>query len=293
MEKAVVLVSIGSYGYGYMAHNLAYSIKEHSPELHVHLVCDKHSMSAIDRSVWPFDSVNTIPDEDTHTNGKIDPCKIKTHIYDLLPAKHNLYLDVDALALRDIQPFFDSCISDERFYLTEVNGKGTQADTKINYNIWAANEDIADFFKLDPDQEIVAIQSSWCYIQKGRDSKKFFKAVESNFARGFPMAKLTQRWGATIPDELLFSGTLSKMNIDPSFKQKPIFFGHKGARHTPAGKVKEQFPILAIYGTGSGNTTTLPKYWDLYDKELMIMKRKNNDRHIYKGSIIKKFKYAG
>ena len=265
--KGIVLIAFGKRGYAFAAHNMALSIKYHSPKVKVSVICDdlvKKNLTA----KHLFDQVIDLPKEFVVKN---DPAQIKTHIYKLLPYTENLYLDVDGVVLKDIQPMIDELSEKEGYYLTDVRGYGGR-DEKIDYSIWASNDDIWDFFSLKNDSKLPAIQSSYCYIKKSTEAGKFFKLIEKFYKKGFPLSKLKMRWGGTLPDELLFSGTCAKVGINPQGGLK-IFFGWKHVDLTKE-QIKEKYYINSLYGNGVGNTLVKSQYVRWYDDLMNLYSKK-------------------
>jgi hypothetical protein len=292
--KGILLVAFGSKGYAYFAHNLAYSIKHNNSSVRVHLLhdgCIKYLQS--DR-LDCFDTTSLIEADDLYTDGRLDPGKLKTRLYDYLPYDNTLYLDVDAVALTDLSPVLDAMASDGRYYITSVQGKGKQ-DEVIPYSYWASNADIIKFFGLKAEDEIVAIQSSWAFMKK-TGGKKFFTDVKKYYDKGFPKDKLQVTWGGLMPDELIYSGCISKHGIDASGFDELMYFGHK-SNAIPTSEVKSNYKILSLYGqaTGGHRMTSL-KYWEFYDITMRKYSRTpgqiRNREHIYKGGILAKYKHA-
>ncbi len=286
---AIVLFSFGKQGYGFAAYNLATSIRSFS-NIPIILFTDGNSTSSLsDYSV--FTKVIRMPREITTTNDKIDPAKVKVNVYHLiedLPYDEFLYLDVDALCLKKIDDMFES-FQKGGFYQTDVVGRGSFGD-KINYAIWAKQSDIWPFFDLKKEDVYPAIQSSYAYIRKGPEAKKFFNTVKSYFEKGFPVNKILMRWGGTIPDELIFSGTCAKMGISPDSPIRPIFFGWKYVKASYS-ELQEKYYLLSIYGNGTAKTLTKLRYWEWYDRLGNKLARKQG-RPFYKSVYIKRDKHA-
>lgn len=295
-DKGIVLISVGAKGYPYMAFNLAYSLKHHCPNIPIHLIADQsYEYLPLDRR-FVFDSVSPVDYDDYHTHGTMDPGKLKVRIYKYLPFKHNLYMDVDALCLQSPERPFEMMVKDERWYITNEMGRGSQ-DEKINYSEWASNETIARYFKLKKTQQIIAIQSSWAYIEKCRDAQKFFKQAEKEFEK-FPIEQLQTKWGKSLPDELIFSGLASKNDMNVDGLKNLMFFGASTTTETMS-EIRRDYYIMSLYGNGTGRTMTPLRYWEHYDTLLFKWTREHRDagdilatNHVYKGGIVKQYKYA-
>lgn len=288
MTIGVVLFAFGPRGYHFAAYNLAMSLKIVSPNVRIALFHNGKGFGQIP-DIRVFDRIHTLPDDVVYSKGKIDPAKVKTHIYDYLPYDENLYLDVDACALQPIEPLLAHLRKQKGFYLTDVVGRGRKGD-KINYAIWSDHNTIWDFFKLKPDAIYPAIQSSFAYIRKCDKAEKFFAKVKSFYAKDFPLKKIAMRWGGTIPDELIFSGTCANMGIMPSAGISPIFFGWqlKGDTFT---QIQSKFYFTAVYGNGQGKTLTKLKYLEWYDK-LMQGYSRQSGKHFFRHHYIMTDKHA-
>jgi len=266
MSVGVVLFAFGRRGYHFAAYNLALSLKLHSPNVKIALFWHGKGFEQIpDPTV--FDIIKQLPDEVVFDRSRqIDPAKVKTSIYQFLPFDHNLYLDVDACALQPIEPLLEHLKKQKGFYLTDVVGRGVKGE-QINYAIWAEHDEIWDFFNLKANSIYPAIQSSYAYIKKSKPAEKFFAKVKEFYEKGFDIKKIAMRWGGTIPDELLFSGTCANMNIMPAGNISPIFFGWKMDARTYT-QLEEAYYFTAIYGNGKGNTLTKRRYLEWYDKKM-------------------------
>jgi len=287
----IVLLAFGKPSYGFAAYNLAVSLKNFNHEVPIALFYEKKTVGQLtDFSV--FDTAIELKQDQVYNKGKLDPAKVKVHIYDLveqLPGKDFLYLDVDALAFKDIMPLFELLKKKKGYYLTDVVGQGKKADV-INYSIWAPNDFIWEWFELNSKSVYPAIQSSYAYIKKCKAAEKFFEKVKEYYFKGFPIERQTMRWGGTIADELLFSGTCAKVNLIPDSGVSPIFFGWKYDPRSPT-TLAEDYYLLAIYGNGKGRTLTKKQYWDLYDK-LGSQYAKKMGRPFFKNLHIKTNKHA-
>lgn len=286
------MLVFGKRGYSFAAFNLAVSLKHYNPEIKIAVAHDsgfKNHLMPGDLSI--FDHLIEIPDDlIRNEKGKIDPGKIKCSMYEWAPFDENLYLDVDAIAVQDIQPLIDQLSAKEGYYFTDVLGMGKK-DDKINYSIWANNEDIWEFFNLTEESNLVAIQSSFCYFKKNDEAKEFFDAVKANFERGFPKDKALL-WGGTIPDELIFSGTIAQFGIDPTANVSPIFFGNNLDVRTFQQIDKDHY-LISMFGNGDGGKTlTKLRYIERYDKLMFRYCSERKMNHRYKIWYIMQDKHA-
>lgn len=290
-QKGVVLLSVGSQGYAYMAFNLALSIKHLSPSLHITLCSDKHIEYIPKEWRDVFDDIIPLSEDSFTTNNRLDPAKLKTHLVDYLPYKYNLYLDVDAIAMSDLNPFIDSLIDDGRDLICTVVDKGDTSNEDIAYSVWAKTSDIVDRFEIQKSNQVLAIQSSWMFIVKNKKSKSILDKVKREFQVGFDVSKLKEKWGGGLPDELFYSGVFSFLGLEPNCKQQILYFGDAAPR-LDSQSIKSKYALLSLFGNGTGRTKTPIKYWELYDYEMRKICDGKKYKHIFKGDIIKKFKHA-
>lgn len=261
----IVLLAHGKRGYGYMAFNLALSIKHHGCNLPIYLFANEGTLSGV--PLLFFDHVEYIS-EDFYKDGPIlNVAKSKINILKHLPFDHNLYLDVDGMALKDLTPFVESVINAGKPYMTDVMGTGLYGDN-IPYDAWAKHEYAWPFFELDKTDTWRTIQSSWAYFKRGSFIDSMYNTLAHYLYKGYDLKELKGRWAKNqLPDELLFSGVCAKWNYDPSFTESPIFFGNTYSK-TPQ-QVAEDHYILSMYGNGDRpNSLTKPMWQEYYSQEM-------------------------
>ena len=295
-KQGVVLIAIGNQGYAEMAANLAFSIKRFNDSINITLFTDEYYEHLLHEDRWVFDDVKRLSIDQYTDNGRLDPGKIKVNLYDLLPYKENLYLDVDALALTDLKPLLDDLSNDGRHIITEKMGEGDHNTQDIEYCVWSKPCDIAKNFKVPKKNSIVTIQSSWFYVKRGTQAREFYAKVKRAYENGYPSDDLLETWGGGLPDELFFTGIISQMGLDVSFRKDVMFFGD-GAKRITTTEVESNYSLLSLFGNGDGRTKTALVYWEMYDTLLHKWARLERDegrmkRHNYKGQKIRKFKYA-
>ena len=263
----ILLVAFGKRGYGLMTHNLALSLKHHSPDVNIHLFITEPLEQYLNREHYA--SINRIEFDDFNDHRGVAPAKIKARIYELgrsIGLESFLYLDVDAICLNPIESFFDELRGST--IATEIIDKGGKGDN-INYSIWAKQSDIWDFFKLEDDTTLCAIQSSWMYFEHSEVCDKIQEYLTWYMLKGVPVSILKQMWGRTfaIPDELLYQGVFAKMGIVPEMPVTPkhrILFGNKKNK-TTVETAENEFYLLSMYGD---DRLTQKKWIKLYDKPL-------------------------
>lgn len=270
-----------------MAHNLAFSIKHHNPNIKVGIWIDRNLYEQLpDKTL--FDDIRILEESDyRNEKGKVDPAIAKAQIYRFGTQMSDkfLYLDVDGLCINDLQPLFDDLEGSQ--IATEIIAKGGKED-KIHYSIWATNDNIWKFFELDDDDTLCAVQSSWAYFEKCEAGDTMQQWLDYFMEVGIPSWMLTQIWGGTLPDELLYQGVYAKMGIVPDYNGKVVFFGNAKAKENKE-QVLENYKVLSIYGNG-GSTMTLtePKWIKMYDTKL----REYGARPLYRARDVMNDKHA-
>lgn len=74
MSRGIMLLAWGKRGYGFMAYNLAVSLKHHSPDIPIHLIATESVLKEVtDKLV--FDTIEWLDD------APLDPGRFKAQIY--------------------------------------------------------------------------------------------------------------------------------------------------------------------------------------------------------------------
>jgi len=266
----VLLVAFGKRGYGLMTHNLALSLKHHSPDIKIHLFITDELLQYITPA--HYENIGKITTDDYTDHRGVAPAKVKTRIYELgryLGLESFLYLDVDAIILNPLEPLFESLKG--KGIATEIIDKGGRNDN-VNYSIWAKSKDIWDFFALSEDATLCGIQSSWMYFENDIVCDKLQEYLTWYMLKGIPVSILVQQWGGAIPDELIYQGIFAKMDVVSHRPAgKIILFGNKKNKTQPKEAVEEYY-ILSIYGD---DRLTQKKWLRLYDQQLHEINRLN------------------
>ena len=288
-NEGVVLFAFGKQGYYQAAYNLAYSIKYYSPSVKIALFVDdiKKCNSAtydINRYV---DSINEIENSDLYVDGKLDPAMLKVSIYKYLPFKNNLYLDVDAVCLKDIQPLIDDLVSTKRHYISHCVGYHTiDLGRDIPSMQWAWADDIWSHFKLESDSILPAINSSLQFIKLCKESIDLFGVLRILYTTNqLPTKRLRMKWGNGQPDELYMNVALAMTKYDPSYKNDGIVGGGKSetgfihfanVRGLSFEEVLDNFYFQSYFG---GRNFTSRFYTEWVERLLKVMMKKENKSH--------------
>lgn len=268
----VILIAFGHYAYYEQAYNLAFSIKTHSPDvkiaLHAENIALLHTrVNELQRTV--FDEV--MPLDTSKFNS---PAAIKLGIYDLCVFDRNLYLDVDTIALRDISPIFEVLKGNP--YLVHVNG---------GKMLWMDDKKAKELFNIDG--EIVSVNSSIQYIEKGKQAQSVFDLANQLYKSPVPNNQLKNSWGTQQPDELYLNIALTKLEFDPSFKFPPVLFTTKTS--IQPHMIEDEYYFLSYFGP-KGHTPY--SYVHFIDAKLKRWHEQAGQRHTMKVENTLKFKHA-
>lgn len=259
--KGIVLLAHSRRVYGFAAYNLALSIKRFNPDLKIALLHDDIAISEIDTSL--FDVLVKVEGG--------DPGKVKLSLYNYLPFEYNLYLDVDSIALKDIEPILNYCIEKGGFYYTHV--AGIYSGGEFKELMWAEPEEIFKRYKLNT---LPSINSSIQFIKKCKGAKDLFSQALKNFSNPIP---LKMKWGKTEPDELYMNIALGQKDIDPRMDSQ-VFFANEIVEFS---ELVDKYSILTLWG---GKGFTKIRYMEWYDRLMHKYAREMNRSHIYKINLI-------
>jgi len=270
----------GPRGYSFAAYNLALSIKEYSG-LPIVLFTDGLKQVP-DQSV--FDWQEPLSESDL-TN----PAEVKTRMYENLPFDYNLFLDVDALALKDLNGIFDECIKKGGDYYTYIyDWYDHTSPDELPMMYWAYRSQIWKQYNFDESTRMPATQSSIQFMKKGDNVAKLGAQVRANLAEPIPLGELRNKWGGTQPDELYLNIALAQLGYGQEVHiGECIFFGYQ--REKTWTQVKEQYYILSLFG-GRGHTKE--PYLRGYDKQLEEIHKARGTRHTFDHSYIIGEKHA-
>lgn len=288
--EGVLLIAWGKRAYPWLAYNLAFSIKHFNPEIKICIYHDESFFTQLTTEQREyFDIAVRIPDEVKIKNGKVDPAGIKTSIYDILPFDNTLYLDVDALALRDIKCIFDDLSKAEGYFYTHILDTHTiDKGRDIPMMLWAWADDIWTKYNLKESDVLPCTNSSYMFIKKCEESKTLFDKINKNISDPIPLHKLRMQWGGGQPDELYLNVALAQTGITGKADKDYIFLGYKHDDR-PLFKIVEDTPILSVFG---GKNLTKPRYTEWYDRLLINYHSQHGLRHSYKHHHIVSDKHA-
>ena len=278
-SQGVVLVAFGKPQYYWAAYNLAYSIKRFNPTLQIALISDSK-----ERAVYHcygltsvIDEYVELPEQHIYTNKKLDPGKAKVLLYDYLPYHYNLYLDVDAVCLKDLQPLIEQLIANDAKYATHVIAEHSIDKGRDFIQMqWAWADSLWEHFGLTKEDKIYAINSSIQFIEKCDEAEAIFRTAADLYLNNpMPLGKLRMKWGGGQPDELYFNVSFGKNKFKPYEIDVVCFQMNREYTFT---QIEERFYLMSYYG-GKGFTPSF--YIDWLDRKLKAWMQEDGIQHKY------------
>lgn len=252
----IAIFVFGRKEYAYAAQHLALSLKEHSPDVPVHLWAGEGM--PVDPSYYT--EVHEL-DPDWYANG---PGELKMNIYTILPKGAWLYLDADMLCLSDIRPALERLKAHD--FALDVRGSGKEGDS-IPYTPWATTATIKRVYGLPDNATYFGVQTSWMWLRvENSTCERIFDTVDTE---AFKTTDLKEQWGGSIPDELCISAALSKLNYTPH-SENLSFYGTRGAYPTFTA-VRNAHPLACLYGDTRKHRLVASSWLDQYDRYIRKM----------------------
>jgi hypothetical protein len=299
-STGVVLLAFGKPQYYWAAYNLAFSIRKHSPNVNITVLFDNpiKGISHCQDFMQYINNIGSIDADDIYTNKKLDPGKVKVNLYKYLPYDCNLYLDVDAIALKDIQPMIDELAQSGKHYISHCVGYHTiDKGRDFKEMQWAWADKMWAHFNLLSSYVMPAINSSMQWIVKGSQAEAIYStALDLYSNHPIPVNELRMKWGGGQPDELYMNVALAIHGIDPALKSYTRNDGSEGGmihfamqRGLSFEKITENYYLQSYYG---GARFTPRFYIDWLDRMLTADFKAIGKRHVYFISRISENKYA-
>jgi hypothetical protein len=296
----VVLLAFGRPQYYWAAYNLAFSIRKHSPNVNITVLFDDpiKALSHCQDLMQYINHIGHIALEDIYTNKKLDPGKVKVNLYNYLPYDRNLYLDVDAIALKDIQPMIDELAQSGKDYISHTVGYHTiDKGRDFKEMQWAWADKMWAHFNLLESTVMPAINSSMQWIVRGSQAEAIYRtAKDLYFNNPIPIKELRMKWGGGQPDELYMNVALAIRGIDPALKAYEKNDGSEGGmihfsmqRGLSFQEITQNYYLQSYYG-GAGFTPIFYINW--LDRMLNADFKAIGKRHNFLISRITQNKYA-
>ena len=299
-STGVVLLAFGKPQYYWAAYNLAFSIRKHSPNVNITVLFDDpiKALSHCQDLMQYINHIGHIALEDIYTNKKLDPGKVKVNLYNYLPYDRNLYLDVDAIALKDIQPMIDELAQSGKDYVSHTVGYHTiDKGRDFKEMQWAWADKMWAHFNLLESTVMPAINSSMQWIVRGPQAEAIYRtAKDLYFNNPIPIKELRMKWGGGQPDELYMNVALAIRGIDPALKAYQKNDGSEGGmihfsmqRGLSFQEITQNYYLQSYYG-GAGFTPIFYINW--LDRMLNADFKAIGKRHNFLISRITQNKYA-
>lgn len=207
--KGILLIGLG-LEYARLAFNLSKSIKQHNPDLKVCCLTDQtdsHLLEAFDHVIEP--KINHYLEEFS-----FNPFKLKTFIYDYSPFDRTIYLDVDAICVKDISELFFDFKIQEVARFNEENADDSDC-------VWFKS--LKNIFGIyDLKNPYPEYNSSFVAFNKSVKNAAYFDMVKRMyFDRRFDYTKI----GKNYPDEMAFGLASSIMeHYSETPEEVPVCF---------------------------------------------------------------------
>lgn len=229
--KGVLLIALGRE-YNKLAYNLTKSIKKHNSTLQVACITDSTDGEFLDA----FDQVIKPRPLDYVEGYQFNPFKLKTFMYDYSPFDETIYLDVDAVCLKDISGLFCD------FKIQEVARYDIKEADKSDC-VWF--ESLLDIFKLYDLKDVYPeYNSSFVAFNKSSQNGKYFELVKKMYNdRRFDYTKI----GMNYPDEMAFGIASSMLKHYSTDIEVPICFWWSNKKLT-LEEIKEKYYFIGFAG---------------------------------------------
>jgi hypothetical protein len=276
----VTLLCFGKRGYALAASNMVLSLRYHGYTGPIHLHVGSGLLPAIDKATAEQCKIVPLKDEYAEDAGW---CKV--NLPQIFQGEETLYLDVDGIALANVQTLIDELKKDPRHYITTVVGKGKDGE-KIAYYEWAKTGVVKAKHDLPEDAVYYGIQSSWAYFKKGKALDELSQKVKEAWKQ-WNRKELRSQWGRSMPDELFYSIACTQLKYDPSWNTAPVHFG-RGFDKLP--ELRKKHYVLSLFGSGRGTGSVPPRFVACYDAEIRTIRKDNPSQ--YSARWIRRDKYV-
>lgn len=248
------MLAFGRRGYAYAAANLIASLRHFGYGGGIDLWVDARCRAMLPAWVEQYATLRDLPPELGN-----DPGWIKIHLPKLIDSP-TVYMDVDAVCLKDVSPWVAALTDDGRDYITCVFGTGKVGEPQ-EYFAWAKTQKVQEMEGFGPDATYYGIQSSWAFMRPGALMDRMHTDMVEAYQR-WTTKDLQHTWGGTKPDELFWSITCTKSEHDPTWVGDPVHWG-KGFMQLP--EMQQKYYLLSLWGMGRGNAAVPPRHVEKYD----------------------------
>lgn len=281
---SVTLMAFGRKGYAYATDALVASLRHYGYTGPIHVHATGRMRAMLLPSTLSGVTVHDLPE-----GYEASPGLAKVSLPRLLDYGPTLYLDVDAIALKDITPLIDALLKDERPYITHVVDKAAVSEARRpNYFIWATRERVVERHALAPDDVLFSPQTSWAWFRPGPDLNKLADTLAEVWVR-WSLTDIDHKWGKSVPDELIYGIACTLSGLDPSWPTMPV---HIGKGNAPMPAIVDAYYLLGMYGSGKNNSTVPRRFRDMYDAVVRQVIKGGGDRGLKSSSYLMRDKYV-
>ena len=293
MTKGISILAIGSSAYGRWAVNFAVSLRFHSPDVNIQLICDEANLIDTARFHHLFDLITKIEKEEyTNDKGELYPAKIKLTLYKHFAYDHTAYFDVDAVVIKDVTPLFEL----EGNIYTDVQGVHMISEGNLFDHLkWAKPETIWNHFGLNEDSKLPAINSSFVLIKKCEQIEKLYStALELLNENKLPTEKYWHKWGrgnGRDADELYFNVACAKLNLIPE-KLVAVYFRTivEPGMAIPLVELEKKHYAIGLFGDTRSLHSSIKEYYNRlmgnYWRKIIVSDFYNKAEILLQGKIV-------
>lgn len=258
-------MAIGSSAYGAWAVNFAVSVKVHSPDIPIQLICDENNL--VDTAMYHhlFSEITKIDKSDCFDDaGDFFPAKAKLNLYKYFTFDLTAYFDVDAVLIKDVSPLFN--LHGDLY--TDVQGvHELQLGNNFEGLKWAKPDVIWFHFGLDAKAKLPAVNSSFVLVRKTDLNKQIYElALDLLLTNPLPTTNHWYKWGrgnGRQPDELYFDVALAMLKVIPEHLVAVYFRTIREAGMAiPLDELKSNHFAIGLFGEIRGLHQSVKEYYN-------------------------------
>lgn len=297
MTRGITLIVIGNTGYVDWAINMAASIKYHSPNVKIQLMVAEDLYDRAKSNPYAFFDIYTKLPKAAYTdsNGALFPAKLKLTMNKWFYFDETIYLDVDGMVIRDITPLFDT----DADLSGDIQGVyDVSQGSEFEHLKWAKTATIWEFYGLNDEHRLPAINSSYVFVRKSVLTDTIFKQAYDNLmSNPIPYEHQWHKWGKgkgnkiSQPDELYFDIALAQHDYIPENKVAVYFrlMNENGAYGTLT-ELQEKYYAIGLFGDMRTNHISVR---EMYDKYMAFVWREMTGQVLYnKHQVLGKCKFV-
>ena len=280
----VTLMAFGRRGYAHATDGMVASLRHYGYKGPIHIHATGDMQGRLLPSTVAESTLHLLPDKDVTSPGL---AKVTLPFY--LDYGPTLYLDIDGIALKNIDPLLRELMEDGRSYITQVVDRADVASgSKPDYFIWADKDEVITRHGLEEHHILFSPQTSWAFFRPGPDLDRFTNVLQAVWNQ-WSVNDIKHKWGKSVPDELIYGIACSLCEIDPSWPGTPVHLG-KGRQRMP--EIVEHYYVLGMYGSGKNTSTVPQRFRDMYDAVIRQVVKGGGDKGLKSASYLMRDKYV-